>query len=145
MSDDYVEDEIDDEYEEELEYDEDEDDESNDIEDLDLIEDNDTSILDASQFYNKNDYETITKLETELVSMKSTTEKKINKYEYTSIIGYRAQELANGAQSFIDTTGMDDVIDIAEEEFNQGKIALIIKRPLPDGTYEYHRVCDLRR
>lgn len=144
MSDDYVEN---DEYDEEdeLEYDEDEDEVSNDIEDLELVDDGETSVFDGSHFYNKNDYETISKLEAELELTEGETHNKITKYEYATVIGYRAQELANGAPSFIDTKGMTDVIDIAEEEYKQDKIALIIKRPMPNGEYKYYRVDRLRR
>jgi DNA-directed RNA polymerase subunit K/omega len=36
-----------------------------------------------------------------------------------------------------------DVRDIARLEYEQKKLPFIIKRPLPDGTYEYWRLADL--
>ena len=150
MSEDYGDDDIDieDDYEDENEdYNEDinEEENINNGDDLDLIEDTDTNMFDISQFYNKNEYETISKLENELASTKKKSKNKITKYEYTKVIGIRAQELANGSPPFIDVTGMHEVIDIAEEEFKQDKIPYILRRPMPNGEYEYFRLNELRK
>jgi DNA-directed RNA polymerase I, II, and III subunit RPABC2 len=144
MSDDYVEEDMDDYNGDELEYEDDEED-VNDIEDLNLIDDNNTNIFDISQFYNKNDYETITKLEAELSSTEKQSSTKITKYEYAKVIGVRAQELANGSPAFVETDGMQDVIEIAEKEYKHNKIPYINRRPMPDGNYEYFRLDELRK
>lgn len=68
----------------------------------------------------------------------------ITKYEKTRIIGQRASQLDSGATPYIIVP--PNVIDssvIAEMEFNQKKIPSIIKRPLPNGSFEYWRLSDL--
>jgi DNA-directed RNA polymerase subunit K/omega len=68
----------------------------------------------------------------------------ITKYEKTRIIGQRASQLDSGATPYIIV--QPNVIDssvIAEMEFNQKKIPSIIKRPLPNGSFEYWRLSDL--
>ena len=68
----------------------------------------------------------------------------LTKYERTRILGQRASQINSGAKPFI--TVKSDVIDgylIAEEELNLKKIPFIIKRPMPNGGFEYWRVSDL--
>jgi DNA-directed RNA polymerase subunit K/omega len=68
----------------------------------------------------------------------------ITKYEKTRIIGQRASQLDSGATPYI--TLDKNIIDssvIAEMEFNQKKIPSIIKRPLPNGSFEYWKLSDL--
>jgi len=65
-------------------------------------------------------------------------------YEKTKIIGLRANQLSQGARPFIDVPKeITDVRDIARLEFEQKRLPYIIKRPLPDGTFEYWRLVDL--
>ena len=68
----------------------------------------------------------------------------LTKYERTRILGQRASQINSGAKPFIPVKA--DVIDgylIAEEELNLKKIPFIIKRPMPNGGFEYWRVSDL--
>ena len=68
----------------------------------------------------------------------------LTKYERTRILGQRASQINRGAKPFIPVKA--DVIDgylIAEEELNLKKIPFIIKRPMPNGGFEYWRVSDL--
>jgi DNA-directed RNA polymerase I, II, and III subunit RPABC2 len=68
----------------------------------------------------------------------------ITVYEKTKIIGLRANQLSQGAKPFIDIPPhITDVRDIARLELEQKRLPYIIKRPLPDGTYEYWRISDL--
>lgn len=62
------------------------------------------------------------------------SEIRLTKYEKVRAIGIRAQQLAKGAPACVDITGMTDSLDIAEKEFAEHKIPLIIKRNYPDGT-----------
>ena len=65
-------------------------------------------------------------------------------YEKAKIIGVRAKQLNNGADTFIDIhNNMIDGLTIAEEELKQKKIPFIIRRPLPNGASEYWKVKDL--
>jgi DNA-directed RNA polymerase subunit K/omega len=65
-------------------------------------------------------------------------------YEKAKIIGFRANELAQGARPFIIVPDhVSDVIDIARLELEARRLPFILKRPMPDGTFEYVRLSDL--
>ena len=67
-------------------------------------------------------------------------------YEKTKLIGFRANQLAKGARPLIDKQQYPhviDVLEIARLELEQRRLPFILKRPLPDGTYEYWRLNDL--
>jgi DNA-directed RNA polymerase I, II, and III subunit RPABC2 len=65
-------------------------------------------------------------------------------YERTAIIGLRAEMLSRGAQAFISVPSyMTDVREIARAELEQKRLPYIVKRPLPNGQYEYWRLADL--
>jgi DNA-directed RNA polymerase I, II, and III subunit RPABC2 len=65
------------------------------------------------------------------------------KYEKAKCIGFRAEMLANGSNTTVNTEGMTDVVKIAEKELKERKLPLIIQRTLPDGTTEYWRLDEL--
>jgi DNA-directed RNA polymerase I, II, and III subunit RPABC2 len=68
----------------------------------------------------------------------------LTKYEKTRVIGQRIQQLNNGAKVYINVS--HDIIDnniIAEMELKEKKIPFIIRRPLPDNTFEYWKLQDL--
>ena len=68
----------------------------------------------------------------------------LTNYEKTKIIGLRANQLSKGAVPFISVPKhITDVRDIARLELEQKRLPFIIKRPLPDGTFEYWRISDL--
>ncbi len=68
----------------------------------------------------------------------------ITLYEKTKIIGLRANQLSQGAKPFVNIPPhITDVRDIARLELEHKRLPFIIKRPLPDGTYEYWRISDL--
>ncbi len=65
-------------------------------------------------------------------------------FEQTKIIGLRANQLSKGSVPFISIPKhITDVRDIARLELEQKRLPFIIKRPLPNGTFEYWRVADL--
>jgi len=68
----------------------------------------------------------------------------LTKYEKTRVIGQRIQQLNNGAKVYVNVS--DDIIDnnvIAEMELKEKKIPFIIRRPLPNNTFEYWKLQDL--
>ena len=68
----------------------------------------------------------------------------LSRYERARILGERAKQINEGAQSFIEVD--ESIIDgylIAEKELEQKKIPFIIQRPLPNGGSEYWRIRDL--
>ena len=65
-------------------------------------------------------------------------------YERTKIIGTRANQLANGARPFITVPEyVINPLDIAKLELEHRRLPFIVKRPMPDGTFEYWRLSDL--
>lgn len=68
----------------------------------------------------------------------------LTNYERTKMIGLRANQLSKGSVPFISVPKhITDVRDIARLELEQKRLPYIIKRPLPNGTYEYWRLADL--
>lgn len=65
-------------------------------------------------------------------------------YEKTKIVGLRANQLSQGARPYVSVPKhITDVRDIARLELEQKRLPYIIKRPLPNGTFEYWRLADL--
>lgn len=64
----------------------------------------------------------------------------MTKYESTRIIGVRIEQLSRGAKPNISTKGLYSIREIAEEELKQRKTPFIIKRPLPNNTFEYWKI-----
>jgi DNA-directed RNA polymerase subunit K/omega len=68
----------------------------------------------------------------------------LTNFEKTKIIGLRANQLSRGAVPLISVPKhITDVKDIARLELEQKRIPVIVKRPLPDGTFEVWRLSDL--
>ncbi len=76
----------------------------------------------------------------ELVNKPKKTLPFMTKYEYTRIIGVRIEQLSRGAKPNISTKGLYSIREIAEEELRQRKTPFIIKRPLPNNTFEYWKI-----
>ena len=67
----------------------------------------------------------------------------LSKYEKTSIVGLRAQQIAYGAKPSITVPKhITNTIDIAEMELAQRKIPYIIRRKFGD-NFEYWKLEDL--
>jgi DNA-directed RNA polymerase I, II, and III subunit RPABC2 len=65
-------------------------------------------------------------------------------YEKTKVLSLRASQLARGAPSFIEVPEyLTDVYEIAKAELEAKRLPYILKRPLPDGNWEYWRLADL--
>lgn len=69
----------------------------------------------------------------------------MTKYEKARIIGTRAVQISRNSPVLVDL-GNDDIdpILIAEKELNEKKIPFVIRRYLPDGTFEDWRVNELQ-
>jgi DNA-directed RNA polymerase I, II, and III subunit RPABC2 len=68
----------------------------------------------------------------------------LTKYEKARIIGKRAMQISKGSPPLVEIGDLESPIDIAKKELMERKIPFIIRRPLPDGTYEDWRVDELR-
>lgn len=64
-------------------------------------------------------------------------------YEKAHIIGVRASQLSDDAPPFVDIENMTDCIQIANKELEERKLPFIIRRNLPDGTFEDWPIDDL--
>jgi DNA-directed RNA polymerase subunit K/omega len=68
----------------------------------------------------------------------------LTKYEKARILGQRAKQIETGAKPFVKVP--ENIIDayiIAELELREKKIPFIIKRPIPNGGFEYWNIKDL--
>lgn len=65
-------------------------------------------------------------------------------YERTKILGFRANQLAQGARSYLKPVPeyITSTLEIAKLELKQNLLPFIVKRPIPDGTFEYWRLSD---
>lgn len=71
-----------------------------------------------------------------------------SKYEYTTLVGIRAQQIADGAKPLISLDGMQTshpqfVWKVAEREIAERVLPFIIHRRLPDGVSEYWNTTEL--
>ncbi|KAL4987059.1 RNA polymerase, subunit omega/K/RPB6 [Aspergillus falconensis] len=65
-----------------------------------------------------------------------TTTPYMTKYERARVLGTRALQISLNAPVLVDLEGETDPLQIAMKELAQKKIPLIVRRYLPDGTYE---------
>lgn len=68
----------------------------------------------------------------------------LTKYEKARILGQRAKQIETGSKPFVKVP--ENIIDsyvIAELELGEKKIPFIIKRPIPNGAFEYWHLKDL--
>jgi DNA-directed RNA polymerase I, II, and III subunit RPABC2 len=73
-----------------------------------------------------------------------TTYPFLTMYERTKILSLRASHLAHGDSPYMEIPEyVTDVYEIAKMELEAKRLPYILKRPLPDGNYEYWRLADL--
>ena len=108
-------------------------------------------ILDFHPEAQLHNYEEVKKLATvkrnksgEIIDPLHRTNPFLTKYERTRVLGQRAKQLDTGALSTvkIPETTIDGYL-MALMELQQRKIPLIIRRPIPNGGFEYWKVSDL--
>jgi DNA-directed RNA polymerase subunit K/omega len=85
---------------------------------------------------------------TEALKVQRTTMPYYSKYEYTSLLAVRAQQIAEGAKPLVPLDGMltSDprfVWNLAEKEILGQKLPFIIHRKLPNGVSEYWSATEL--
>lgn len=68
-------------------------------------------------------------------AMRITT-KYMTKYERARVLGTRALQISMNAPVMVEIEGETDPLKIAMKELRQRKIPIIIRRYLPDGSYE---------
>lgn len=65
-----------------------------------------------------------------------TTTPYMTKYERARVLGTRALQISLNAPVLVDIEGETDPLQIAMKELAQRKIPLVVRRYLPDGSYE---------
>lgn len=77
--------------------------------------------------------------------LKNKTKNILTKYERVKIIGLRSEQLQRGADPYVEVDKSKEFNprEIAMEELRQRKLPFMIKRPLPDGNFEYWRLDDM--
>jgi DNA-directed RNA polymerase I, II, and III subunit RPABC2 len=82
--------------------------------------------------------------DTKTLDSKHCTYPFLTNYERTKIISYRASQISNGAKPYIVVPeGVTESYIIAKMELEAKKLPYVIKRPLPDGSFEVWRLTDL--
>jgi DNA-directed RNA polymerase I, II, and III subunit RPABC2 len=70
----------------------------------------------------------------------------LTQYEKTRILGFRTNQLAQGARPLL-LNGVPEhvktTLEIARLELEQRRLPFVVKRPMPDGSFEYWRLSDL--
>jgi len=67
---------------------------------------------------------------------KRITTRYMTKYERARVLGTRALQISMNAPVMVDLEGETDALKIALKELRERKIPMIIRRYLPDGSYE---------
>jgi DNA-directed RNA polymerase subunit K/omega len=68
----------------------------------------------------------------------------LTQYEKTNILGFRTHQLSLGARPYIAVPAhVTDLREIARLELEARRLPIIVKRPMPDGTFEKWRLSDL--
>lgn len=78
--------------------------------------------------------------------LNNITKNIMTKYEKTSIVGVRMEQLAYGAPSTLSIEELKkykNIKDIAHEELHQKKIPFLLLRTLPNKSQEYWRISDM--
>lgn len=72
------------------------------------------------------------------------TSNKMSKYEYTKVLGMRAQQITMGAEPLINITNdMKSAIEVAEEELRQRKTPYIISRKINSKKTDFWKIEDM--
>jgi DNA-directed RNA polymerase subunit K/omega len=68
----------------------------------------------------------------------------LTQYERTKILGMRTNQLSQGARPYIAVPKHITILrDIARLELEARRLPIIVKRPMPDGTFEKWKLSDL--
>jgi DNA-directed RNA polymerase subunit K/omega len=68
----------------------------------------------------------------------------LTQFEKTKVLGFRTNQLSQGARPYIAVPAhVTDLREIAKMELDARRLPFIIKRPMPDGSFEKWRLSDL--
>jgi DNA-directed RNA polymerase I, II, and III subunit RPABC2 len=72
-----------------------------------------------------------------------TTTRYLTKYERARVLGTRALQISMGAPVTVDAAGESDPLRIAQKELRARTLPIIVRRFLPDQTYEDWKISEL--
>lgn len=81
--------------------------------------------------------------ETRLNKADRITSDRMTKFEKAYILGIRAQQLSLNAPPLVDIDNETDPLKIAMKELKEKKIPFILRRKLPDNTYEEWDIAEM--
>lgn len=78
----------------------------------------------------------------EAIKQPRITREYFTKYEYTTLLATRAEQVAQGAKPLVSLDGLKTsdpmfVWNVAKREIEQRKLPFLIRRQMPNGTAEY--------
>jgi len=60
----------------------------------------------------------------------------MTRYERARILGTRSLQLAMGAMPTVEMGDLTDMLEVARKELREKKIPMVIRRYMPDGSFE---------
>ena len=112
--------------------------------DNDGEENEDVSCDDEESFMRQSDIISVNEMYDTYSNSKRVTKPFMTRFEKAKILGVRSEMIANGAPALINVPrGITSTYEIATMEYNQKKIPLMIKRKLPNNSFEYWKIDDL--
>ena len=115
-------------------------DEDEDFEnDVDVIEDEDEN----DNEMNNNETGGIRRGLTKVPDSERITSRFMTKYERARILGSRALQISKNAPLMVDPGEESDPYKLAEMELDKRKVPFIVRRYLPDGSFEDWKVSEL--
>lgn len=83
------------------------------------------------------------KKRTKIPDNERITSRFMTKYEKARILGTRALQISKNAPLMVDPNDETDPYRLAEMELSSKKVPFIVRRYLPDGSYEDWKASDL--
>jgi DNA-directed RNA polymerase I, II, and III subunit RPABC2 len=109
------------------------------IEDIEEDDTEDSEIIDL-----KDATEEVSKKKSKLIPKEDrSTRPYLTKYEHARILGLRSRQIDMGCPIYVSVDGLIESYDIAEKELREKKIPFIIRRYLPNGSYEDWEISEL--
>jgi len=98
---------------------------------------------DLDQLDNQEQLEVLKSYSVSIDKSKRITTRYMTKYERARVLGTRALQISMNAPVMVDISGETDPLKIAMKELRERKIPMIIRRYLPDNSYEDWNIDEL--
>ena len=112
----------------------------NDEEDVDIMDD---ELYEEENKEDGNELGGIRRGQRKVPDNERITSRFMTKYERARILGSRALQISKNAPLMVDPGEESDPYKLAEMELDRRKVPFIVRRYLPDGSYEDWKVSEL--